>query len=121
MSAGQDMEIIGLQKYDLPLDVFMLLVPLPESRTGIHFLPNYSQKKSQILSNCNLILGKHENIYFVYFNLKVKERWFMLQKECFNQFCYMSENVSSSCFLFALFLSIFLPLFHLSHRKRGSE
>lgn len=67
MSAWQDMEIIGLQKYNWPSEVLMLLLPLPESRTGIHFLAEYFPKPPQVLSTCDFILGKHEIIYFVFF------------------------------------------------------
>ena len=45
----------------------MLLLPLPESRTGIYFLLEYFQKTPQMHSNCDFILGKHENIYFAFF------------------------------------------------------
>lgn len=58
--------------------------------------------------------------FFYIFQLK-KKGAFMLQNECFNQFCYMSEKVSSFCFLFALFTSIFLSVFTVSKRKRGPE
>lgn len=80
-TAWQDMEMIGLQNYNQPTEVLMMLLPLPEIWICIHFLPEYFPKTSQMFSNCDFILEKCENIYFVFssliFQLKKKGNGFL--------------------------------------------
>lgn len=77
MPGWQGTEIIGLLKCNWPSEVLMLLLPLPDSRTGTHFLPEYFPTMPQILYNLDFIWKNNENIYFVFLNyistLKVKK------------------------------------------------
>lgn len=108
----------------LPSEVLMLLLPLTESRTGIHLLPEFFPTMSQTLCNLDFISGKNENIYYGFLKyistLKVKNgRVFLCFKmNALNNF-FTAEKVSSFCFLLFHFLSS--SCFYLLIPKEESE